>query len=94
MGERPSCGVRGGVYYEAGYAKGQNKQVILTCKDTKDARGRVHFDLQQVNTIFWEERDGNLMAGGQNLVDILRERIIFTVGKGPLFQGSPTRSAT
>ena len=86
VGEKPSCGVRGGVYYEAGYAKGQQKQVVLTCKDEKSARSRIHFDLQQMNTIFWDEKDGKLMVGNQTLVDVLRERIIFTVGKGPLLR--------
>ncbi len=78
-------GVRGGVYFEAGYAKGQNKQVILTCKDDREVRERIHFDLQQVNTIFWQEQNGEVFSYEQLLVDVLRERIIFTVGKGPLF---------
>lgn len=88
-GPKPAGGIRGGVYYEAGYANGQQKQVILTCKNEQAARDRIHFDLQQVNTIFWEERDGELMAGGQSLVDVLRERIVFTVGKGPLLNHKP-----
>lgn len=47
---------RGGVYYEAGIAGGKDKAVILTCK--KEEIDKVHFDLAQVNTIFWEdERD-------------------------------------
>lgn len=78
-------GVRGGVYFEAGYAKGQNKQVILTCKEDQEARERIHFDLKQVNTIFWQENGGEVSAEKQPLVDVLRERIIFTVGKGPLY---------
>ena len=88
-GPKPTGGIRGGVYYEAGYANGQQKQVILTCKNEQAARDRIHFDLQQVNTIFWEERGGELMAGGQSLVDVLRERIVFTVGKGPLLNHKP-----
>lgn len=84
--DKPSCGIRGGVYYEAGYAKGQNKHVILTCKDAKEARDRIHFDLQQVNTIFWKEEENKVTVGAQDFVDVLRERIVFTVGKGPLFK--------
>lgn len=30
-------GVRGGVYYEAGFAEGQGKEVIMTCKNTPEA---------------------------------------------------------
>lgn len=45
-------GNRGGVYYEAGYAEGLGKQVILTCKD--EDGGNIHFDVAQKNTIFWE----------------------------------------
>ena len=44
---------RGGVYYEAGYAEGLGKQVILTCKN-KD-RNKIHFDVAQKNTIFWDD---------------------------------------
>ena len=92
-GDRPRGGVRGGVYYEAGYAGGQRKQVILTCRDTPCARSRIHFDLQQVNTIFWKEVDGQPMVGDQTLTDVLRERIIFTIGKGPLYHPASPISA-
>ena len=92
-GDRPRGGVRGGVYYEAGYARGQRKQVILTCRDTPCARARIHFDLQQVNTIFWKEVDGQPMVGNQTLTDVLRERIIFTIGKGPLYHPASPISA-
>lgn len=78
-------GVRGGFYFEAGYAKGQGKEVILTCRDDSESSKRIHFDLKQVNTIFWQEQDGNVVSQKQPLVDVLRERIIYTVGKGPLF---------
>ncbi|MFB2516120.1 hypothetical protein [Lysinibacillus sp. OTC-L20] len=43
---------RTGVYYEAGYAKGKNKEVILTCR--KDDLSNMHFDVAQTNTILWE----------------------------------------
>lgn len=44
---------RGGVYYEAGYAFSKGKPLILTCKNN----GHVHFDLAQVNTIFWKDEN-------------------------------------
>ncbi|WP_139085190.1 hypothetical protein [Bacillus sp. FJAT-27264] len=44
---------RTGVYYEAGYAVGKGKQVILTCKRS-DFEER-HFDVSQVNTIVWND---------------------------------------
>lgn len=46
-------GNRGGVYYEAGYAKAIGKEVILTAKKTE----KTHFDVAQMNTIFWETED-------------------------------------
>ena len=58
-------GSRGGVYFEAGYAKGLGKPVIYTCKKCwfygeKDADGRiikekVHFDLNHQNIIVWDD---------------------------------------
>lgn len=42
---------RNGVYYEAGFAKGLNKEVIFTCK--KDDFENSHFDVKQINTIIW-----------------------------------------
>lgn len=44
-------GHRNGVYYEAGFAKGLNKQVIFTCRE--DDFGNSHFDVKQINTIMW-----------------------------------------
>lgn len=77
----PSTGVRGGVYYEAGYAAGQGLQVILTCRD--DATDRIHFDLKQFLGIFWKETsDGKLTALGFDFVDYLKKHIIKTVGPG------------
>ncbi len=58
-------GYRGGVYFEAGYAKGLGKPVILTCrndwlKNVIDAQGKtlqegVHFDLNHQNIIVWDD---------------------------------------
>lgn len=45
-------GQRGGVYYEAGFAKGLGLEVIFTCK--KDEIDKLHFDIRQYNCIDWE----------------------------------------
>ncbi len=46
-------GHRGGVYYEAGFAKGLGLEVIFTCR--KDDMENLHFDIRQYNCIDWEE---------------------------------------
>ncbi len=45
-------GHRGGVYYEAGFAKGLGLEVIWTCR--KDDIDNLHFDIRQYNCIDWE----------------------------------------
>ena len=81
---RPSKGVRGGVYFEAGYALGKGIPVILTCREDADAKARVHFDLAQRNTIFWKQNsDSYFTTNGKDLIQQLKEHICFTIGKGP-----------
>jgi hypothetical protein len=46
-------GHRGGVYYEAGFAKGLGLEVIFTCR--KDEIDKLHFDIRQYNCIDWEK---------------------------------------
>lgn len=46
-----------GVYYEAGIGKGLNKIVIHTCKNTKKDKKNLHFDIKDINTIFWNDED-------------------------------------
>lgn len=46
-------GHRGGVYYEAGFAKGLSLEVIWTCR--KDEMKNMHFDIRQYNCIEWEQ---------------------------------------
>lgn len=46
-------GNRGGVYFEAGFAKGLGVPVIWTCR--KDHLDDVHFDTRQFNHIEWEK---------------------------------------
>ena len=51
-------GYRGGVYYEAGYAKGLGKEVIFTCHKNwfkEDDFHKVHFDIDHINMIVWED---------------------------------------
>ena len=44
-------GNRGGVYYEAGFAKALNKPVVGCCKE--DKLGELHFDVKHLNQIVW-----------------------------------------
>jgi hypothetical protein len=53
-------GVRGGVYWEAGMAYGLNKTVIHTCEENSESRKRIHFDVDQYNTIFWKKDEHEL----------------------------------
>lgn len=62
-------GQRGGVYFEAGYAKALEKDLILCCK--KEEQKQVHFDVAQINTIFWENEN--------DLYKRLRKRIESTI---------------
>lgn len=60
-------GQNNGVYYEAGLAKGKNIPVIFTCNKPEiegsleeapgknsTGSGKIHFDVAQINTIFWQ----------------------------------------
>lgn len=67
-------GVRGGVYYEAGFAHGLGIEVFFTCK--KDVLGHVHFDTRQYNHIDWETPE--------DLRERLARRISAVIGDGPL----------
>ena len=68
--------VRGGVYFEAGFAKGLGRQVIWTVrKDVADANA-LHFDTRQYSHIVWEDF-ADLRAR-------LSQRISATLGDGPL----------
>ena len=69
-----STGVRGGVYYEAGFAHGLRIPVIFTCRS--DVIRDVHFDTRQYNHITWET--------AVELRDKLSLRITATLGDGPL----------
>jgi nucleoside 2-deoxyribosyltransferase len=64
---------RGGVYFEAGFAKGLGREVIWTCK--KDCLDHVHLDTRQYNHIVWET-PGELRKA-------LEARISAVFGDGP-----------
>ena len=44
---------RGGVYFEAGFAKGLGRPVIWTCQ--KDDFEKIHFDIAQFSHIIWKD---------------------------------------
>lgn len=60
---------RNGVYYEAGYAVGAGKELILCCEASE--RNVIHFDVAQINTILWKNE--------KDLYKKLRERIQATI---------------
>jgi hypothetical protein len=65
---------RNGVYFEAGFASGLGREVILTCRkgDFDDA----HFDVKHMNVIIWEnEKPGELKRR-------ITARIEGTIGRG------------
>jgi hypothetical protein len=66
--------VRGGVYYEAGFAQGLGIPVIWTCKDT--SIGDLHFDTRQYAHIVWKTPEDLLVQ--------LKNRIGSAIGDGPL----------
>lgn len=77
-------GVRGGVYYEAGFARGLGIPVIFTCRknekkeDKKEdkVKQEVHFDVDHYNRIIWENPE--------DLRSKLAQRISAVIGDGPL----------
>ncbi|MAU60930.1 MAG: hypothetical protein CMI62_09415 [Parvibaculum sp.] len=71
------AGMRGGVYYEAGFARGLGMEVISTCRADLLAENKIHFDTRQYNHIGWhpEKLDEFTKA--------LSDRISATIGDGP-----------
>ena len=62
-------GQRGGVYYEAGFARGLGRPVIYCCRD--DHFKDLHFDVQQISHIKW--------SGVKDLRQKLADRIKATI---------------
>ena len=71
-------GLRGSVYYEAGFAHGLGKDVIFTCQE--DTIRKLHFDVRQYAFIGWKTPE-DLRKG---LLDRIRAR----VGTGPVNSGN------
>ena len=66
-------GNRGGVYFEAGFARGLERPVIFTCH--KSDIDKAHFDTNHYKHIVWTSFD--------ELADCLEKRIVATMGQGP-----------
>jgi nucleoside 2-deoxyribosyltransferase len=66
--------VRGGVYFEAGFAMGLGIDVIWTV--FKDSLSDVHFDTRQYNHVVWDTPE--------TLRRLLADRIGAVIGDGPL----------
>jgi hypothetical protein len=61
-------GHRGGVYFEAGFAKGLNLEVIWTCSE--DDLENLHFDIRQYNCITWSHANlGELKRKIKNRIE-------------------------
>lgn len=67
-------GHRGGVYFEAGFAKGLGLEVFWTCRE--DDLDNLHFDIRQYNCIVWKEDDLN------DFIKKITNRITAVVGPG------------
>jgi hypothetical protein len=65
--------VRGGVYFEAGFASGLGIPIIWTCKNT--SMGDLHFDTRQYPHIEWND--------STDLYTKLKARIGALIGDGP-----------
>ncbi len=85
-------GVRGGVYWESGMAYGLGKTVIQTCRDDDCSKRRIHFDLNQYQTIFWKQEELTTVIrplsshiSDPKFTERLAQRILATVGKGNYF---------
>ena len=66
-------GIRGGVYYEAGFARNLGIPVIFTCR--KENKNNLHFDTRQFKHTIWKN--------AEDLKKQLRDRIGATLGDGP-----------
>ena len=69
----PKGSVRGGVYYEAGFARGLELPVISTCR--RESLDDVHFDTRQYNHLLWDDPASLRIA--------LTARIGAVIGDGP-----------
>lgn len=72
-------GVRGGVYFEAGFAEGLGIHVFYTCRN--DMIDKLHFDTRQRAHAVWETPE--------DLRSELKARIESRIGHGPNRQANP-----
>ena len=79
----PEAGVRGGVYFEAGFAYGLDIPVFLTCH--KDCTKAVHFDIDHLNRLEWETPE--------DLRKRLPNRIEAVLGRGPFRPSTERRGS-
>lgn len=90
-------GVRGGVYYEAGFAKGLGLEVIHTCKDDDVSKTRLHFDVKQMQTIYWKDLelqdtsvrkvgDRESQSSPKNFAERIHDRIVNIFGYGQVLK--------
>ena len=68
-------GHRGGVYFEAGFAKGLGQEVFWLCRE--DDIDELHFDIRQYNCIPWRDDER------EELRRRLSTRIEAVLGAGP-----------
>ena len=59
-----------GAYWEAGFADGRGLPVIYTCKKSKWAGAKSHFDTNHMVTVLWDAND--LKPAGDELTAIIR----------------------
>ena len=76
-------GIRGGVYYEAGFALGLDLEVIRSCR--ADQIADLHFDVNHHYHIAWNTPE--------ELREGLERRILALVGEGPNRENIPPRNA-
>ena len=77
-------GASGGVYYEAGLAKGRDLPVIFTCRE--NSLGTLHFDTNHYNHIVW--------STPEELLEKLKSRILALIGEGRKFLCNHIKSGT
>ena len=77
-------GIRGGVYYEAGFALGLGLEVIRSCR--ADQIDDLHFDVNHHYHIAWNTPE--------ELREGLERRILALVGEGPNRENIPPRNAS
>ncbi len=68
-------GVRGSVYYEVGFAQGQDIPVVFTCRD--DQLNELHFDTNHFLHLSWPR------GHAEALIEPLKNRILANLGAGP-----------